>query len=134
MAPRSSSELQGEQDNTVANTHHGGRHPRLVTPKFDLHETKDTYELHGELPGFDRENVHVEFPEPQTLTIRGHVERTYSSGTPPANLIQGGKKTNTITEGGEEHTSHKATVEDEEAAAAKEKGTDGTQVVKRAPG
>ncbi|KAM7197658.1 heat shock protein 30 [Naviculisporaceae sp. PSN 640] len=124
-----SRELQGEQDNG-AKAGRGGRHTRMVTPKFDLHETKDTYELHGELPGFERENVHVEFPEPQTLTIRGHVERSYSSGTPPANLLQNGKRTKTITESGEEHGSHKTTVEDEEAAAAKEKDADGTQVVK----
>lgn len=74
-------------------------------PKFDIRETGDAYELHGELPGVSKENVEIEFPEPQTIHIRGRVERTYKAGSPPAGHI---------TEGGEGGgNSHKATVEEE---------------------
>ncbi|KAK4098997.1 HSP20-like chaperone [Parathielavia hyrcaniae] len=48
------------------------------TPKFDVRETEETYELHGELAGLERENVNIEFTEPQTIVIRGHVERAYA--------------------------------------------------------
>ena len=91
---------------------------RTFNPKFDVRETENTYELHGELPGIERENINIEFTEPQTIVIHGHVERTYRSGTPPSGLLEDGAKTNgAITEGGEkeQHISkpHKVTVEDE---------------------
>jgi HSP20 family molecular chaperone IbpA len=59
-------------------------------PKFDIRETDTAYELHGELPGIDKKDVSIEFPEPQTLVVRGKTERTYTSGTPPVGLIEGG--------------------------------------------
>jgi HSP20 family molecular chaperone IbpA len=55
------------------------RRPATFNPKFDIRETENTYELHGELPGLDRENVNIEFTEPDTMVIRGHVERSYGS-------------------------------------------------------
>lgn len=99
---------------------------RTFNPKFDVRETENTYELHGELPGIERENITIEFTEPQTIVIRGHVERTYQSGNPPAGYVEGGKMSGAITEGGEEqqhHKAHKATVEDEASEKAKEQGT-----------
>ncbi|KAL2015677.1 hypothetical protein VTK56DRAFT_5034 [Thermocarpiscus australiensis] len=51
--------------------------PTAFSPKFDVRETEDTYELHGELPGLQRENVNIEFTEPQTIVISGRVERSY---------------------------------------------------------
>ncbi|KAM7191995.1 HSP20-like chaperone [Rhypophila sp. PSN 637] len=122
-----SRESKASQDSSSLPKH---RTPRLVTPKFDLHETKETYELHGELPGFDRDNVHIEFTDHQTILISGQVERNYSSSTAPGNLIQDGKKTEAITETGEDHKPHKASVEDEESAAAKENGAENNNVVK----
>jgi HSP20 family molecular chaperone IbpA len=55
------------------------RRPATFNPKFDIRETENTYELHGELPGLDRENVNIEFTEPDTMVNRGHVERSYGS-------------------------------------------------------
>ncbi|KAM6505275.1 hypothetical protein FSOLCH5_014506 [Fusarium solani] len=62
-----------------------GRRPSMPTwqPKFDIRETGEAYELHGELPGISKENVHIEFTGPQTMLIRGKTERTYTAGTPP---------------------------------------------------
>lgn len=123
-------EIQGVQQEVGPTSRQRG-HTRLITPKFDLHETKETYELHGELPGIERENINIEFTDPQTIVIRGHVERNYTSGTPPAGLLQSNGTNAAITEGGEEHQPHKATVEDESAAAAKEMGANNdAQVVK----
>lgn len=74
----------------------GRHHIPTFTPKFDVKETEAAYELHGELPGIERENVHLEFTEPQSLTVRGKVERSYTEGEPPAAaglLEEAGKST-----------------------------------------
>jgi len=97
------------------NGHHHRSHLKTFQPKFDVKELPDMYELHGELPGIEQKDVEIEFTDPQTLTIRGRTERSYTSGTPPSNVIEGTRTSGAITEGGE-NTSHKATVEDEEAA------------------
>ncbi|KAK4197484.1 putative 30 kDa heat shock protein [Triangularia verruculosa] len=88
---------------------------RTFTPKFDISESAEAYELHGELPGIAREDLSIEFTDPQTIVIKGKVERTRTAGTPPAGLLENnGQASNVITESGEEqHSSHKATVEDE---------------------
>lgn len=93
-------------------------------PKFDVRETEQAYELHGEFPGMKKEEVHIEFTEPQTMVIRGRTERTYTSGTPPAGLVENNITTDAITEGGEEHqkNSHKATVEEEFESVSHEAG------------
>lgn len=89
-------------------------------PKFDVRETADNYELHGELPGMNKDNVNVEFADPQTMVIRGRVERTYTAGTLPVGAqIEDASAAGAIAEGGEEpraSSPHQATVEDEDAA------------------
>ncbi|KAL2158846.1 hypothetical protein VTH06DRAFT_4038 [Thermothelomyces fergusii] len=49
--------------------------PSTFSPRFDVRETEDAYEFYGELPGFQRENLNIELPDPQTLVVSGHVER-----------------------------------------------------------
>lgn len=83
-------------------------------PKFDIRETADNYELHGELAGMSKDNVHIEFTEPQTMLVRGKVERTYSAGTPPTGQIEDAAVSGAITEGDEHKSSHQATVEDDD--------------------
>jgi len=111
-----SREVQGEGGQRQG--HH--RQVRSFNPKFDFRETETTYELHGELPGIERDAVNIEFTDPQTIVIRGRIERSYTSGTPPAGIEGGAKSGGAITEGGENNNSHKATVEDEAAEQAKE--------------
>lgn len=99
---------------------------RTFSPKFDVKETENAYELHGELPGIEKDNVSIEFTEPQTIVIRGRTERTYTSGTPPAGLVESIQMSGAITEGGEkEHptNTHQASVSDEETEQAKADGT-----------
>jgi HSP20 family molecular chaperone IbpA len=94
---------------------------RLFNPRFDVRETETAFELHGELPGVDREHLTIEFVEPQTLAIRGRVERNYSAGNPPAAAaIEDTQVSGAVTEGSE--ASHQASVSDEETETAKEKG------------
>jgi len=83
---------------------------RTFMPKFDIREVDNAFELHGELPGIARDDVSIEFTDPQTIVIRGHVERNYTSSSPNGGAIENGKTAGAITEQGE---SHKATVEDE---------------------
>ncbi|TPX17479.1 uncharacterized protein E0L32_003122 [Thyridium curvatum] len=92
------------------------------SPKFDVRETENTYELHGELPGIDRKDVSIEFTEPQTIVVRGRVERNYTSGTPPAGLVEGAapQASGALPAASESH--HHASVSDEETEAAREKG------------
>src|SRR5204863_1682253 len=85
---------------------------RAFQPKFDVTETKDAYDLHGELPGVDQKDIEIEFVDRSTIKISGHLERSYTKGTPPAGLIESGKQ-GQIT--GEQSKQHSATVEDEDA-------------------
>jgi HSP20 family protein len=89
---------------------------KTFTPKFDVKELKDTYELHGELPGIEQKDVEIEFTDAHTLTIKGRTERSYTSGTPPAGFVEGAPAQGAIddTNG---HKVPKATVEDEGAGA-----------------
>ena len=113
-----SRDAQGSQIN---NNRHARQ--RLINPKFDVRETEKTYELHGELPGIDRENIQIEFTEPQTISIRGRVERNYTTGTPPTSALENTQMSGAITEGTE--ASHKG------ADAAKEKSGATTAVVQQ---
>jgi HSP20 family molecular chaperone IbpA len=81
---------------------HGIR--RKFNPNFDLQELPDSYHLHGELPGIERGDVEMEFTGPQTLTIHGHSERSYTSSTPAAGFIERSPTGGAITEGSEDST------------------------------
>jgi HSP20 family protein len=56
---------------------------RSFAPRFDIRETQDTYELHGELPGVDQSNINIEWADDNTLTISGHTEQTHESSSEP---------------------------------------------------
>jgi HSP20 family molecular chaperone IbpA len=95
------------------NGHHRKGHLPSFQPKFDVRELEEAFELHGELAGLNKQDVSIEFTDPQTLVVRGRIERTYQAGTPPAGL-EGAKMSGAITEAGEEtkKNDHHATVED----------------------
>ncbi|PFH57401.1 hypothetical protein XA68_15116 [Ophiocordyceps unilateralis] len=107
-------------------------------PKFDIRETAENYELHGELPGMKKDQVNIEFTDPQTMLIRGRVERTYSAGTPPAGHIEDVGERGAITEEGEAPSSsrnslHQATVEDESDNKGAGEGKTETAVEEKKP-
>jgi len=125
-----------EVSDTQPQSGRGHRHVvRTFNPRFDVRETETAYELHGELPGIDKKDVHIEFTDGQTVVIRGRVERSYTSGTPPAGVLGQGAVSGAITEAGEgeqqteKPAAHKATVEDEGAEA--EPAASSTEVAKK---
>jgi len=75
---------------------------RAFSPKFDVVENKEAYNLHGELPGLDQKDVSIEFTDPHTLVIKGHTEHQYERSDP---ADSGEKKGN--------HAPQKASVEDD---------------------
>jgi len=121
--------LLDDFDNYSRDSHHHhnslGR-SAFFTPKFDIKELPDHFELHGELAGLEQKDVEIEFTDRQTLTIRGHSERSFTSGSPPTGLLSGPKEARgTITEAGESEAGHKddqPTVEDADLPQSSGKG------------
>jgi len=100
---RSSSGTQGGRTQTI----------RSFQPKFDVREEKDSYVLHGELPGIDQKDIDISFADSQTIVIKGRVEREHHSGTP---AVEGNGEQKKIE-------SHKPTVEDDPEETVKAKPT-----------
>ena len=95
---------------------------RSFTPKFDVKETKDAYELHGELPGIEQKNINIEWTDNNTLTVSGKHEHVREEGQRPT-AIEGGEEQKKIE-------SHQPRVEDESAEST-ESSNKGTQVAKQ---
>jgi HSP20 family protein len=73
---------------------------RSFAPRFDVKETKETYELHGELPGIEKSNVNIEWTDDSALTVSGHTERTYESTDEPKGeegTVQAGEQDQAVT-------------------------------------
>ncbi|KAL2869384.1 Hsp20/alpha crystallin family protein [Aspergillus lucknowensis] len=52
------------------------------SPRFDFRETKDAYELDGELPGVEKKDLTLDFSDPATLNVKGHTESRSSTEDP----------------------------------------------------
>lgn len=88
---------------------------RSFTPKFDVKETKETYELHGELPGVEQKNINIEWTDNNTLTISGRHEQVREEGERPRGFVEGAEMKG-IEHGSPSTTTnnaHQPTVEDE---------------------
>lgn len=85
---------------------------RLISPRFDVQETPESYELHGEFPGLSQENISLEFTDTQTLTVRAHQESHSESSNIPAVEAAPAPKAVTDAETSSTH-SQQPTVEDE---------------------
>ncbi|KAL2269890.1 hypothetical protein VTJ83DRAFT_2074 [Remersonia thermophila] len=95
-------EARGHTTSNDRPRHRGRGHLSAFTPRFDVRETDQAYELYGEFPGVERDKINIEFTDPQTLVIRGRVERNYTSGTPLAGLVENGTQlVGAIAENGE---------------------------------
>lgn len=95
------------------------REVRSFTPKFDVRELKDAYELHGEFPGIEQKDINIEWTDQNTLTISGRHESVKEEGTPPQGFIEEGKE-------GEQHHYEKPSVQE-----APEQGEASTDVAKK---
>jgi len=85
---------------------------RSFQPRFDVKESKDGYELQGELPGIDQKDIDIEFTDANTLSIRGRTERHHEEGNPPTAEVEAQAEPQKIAES-ETSSYHKASVEDE---------------------
>jgi HSP20 family molecular chaperone IbpA len=77
--------------------------PSIFTPRFDVRETDAAYELFGDLPGVAKGDISIEFSDPQTLVVRGHVERLRSSPVPAAASTTANGSPSGNDDGAEEH-------------------------------
>ncbi|KAM0429517.1 hypothetical protein ACHAQK_011004 [Fusarium lateritium] len=85
-------------------------------PRFEAFETEDSFFIHGELPGLNKEHVTVEFPEPCKLVVSGKVER-FTDDPKAAETTTEQTDTTPIIDSNNEDTrsrsSYQATVEDD---------------------
>jgi HSP20 family protein len=89
---------------------------RSFTPKFDVKETKEGYELHGELPGVDQKDINIEWTDNNTLTISGRHEHVREEGQRPQGFIENGQDQKKLENGQDQKKlEHQPTVEDETA-------------------
>ncbi|KAF2474625.1 HSP20-like chaperone [Lindgomyces ingoldianus] len=84
---------------------------RSFSPKFDVKELKDFYELHGEFPGIEQKDINIEWTDGNTLTVSGRTETIHEEGQRPQGFIEEGESSH------EHGHYHQPTVEDEGAAA-----------------
>ncbi|KAH8588882.1 HSP20-like chaperone [Bisporella sp. PMI_857] len=104
------SELDQPQHKTCVVRRH--RPEETFTPRFDVTEVANAYELYGEVAGLEPENLSIEFSDAQTLVIKGKTAR----GTTVATSATESQTTETASEK-PDSGSHNATVEDEYDAA-----------------
>jgi HSP20 family protein len=97
---------------------------RSFTPKFDVKETKDGYELHGELPGIEQKDINIEWTDSNTISISGRHEHVREEGQRPQGFIESG---NEKEQGKLEHNKHQPTVEDENTPSSDKKDGQVTQ-------
>jgi HSP20 family molecular chaperone IbpA len=102
---------------------HMDRSLRSFSPKFDVKELKDSYELHGEFPGVDQKDINIEWRDAHTLTVSGRSESVKESGERPQGFIEPG-------EANDKHDYHKPTVEDESAETQVTKTDEKKEVAK----
>merc|ERR1712137_1344438 len=108
---------------------------RSFQPRFDMKENKDSYELHGELPGIAQKDINIEFTDATTLSIRGRTETVREEGRRPTAAVEAQPEQQKLVDADAAETEstsssnnyHKASVEDEETATTSST-TDATPV------
>lgn len=105
-------------------SHSSHPHVRPFSPKFDVRESAQSYELLGELPGITREDIDIEFADNDSnaLTIKGRTERAHKNSSE----IGGNKKP--INQ--KSHNDEKQE-EQHDSQVAKQAKNDGTTETKR---
>jgi HSP20 family molecular chaperone IbpA len=95
------------------------------TPKADVREDKDSYNIHLEVPGIPQDRISVEWQDANTLTISGSTEQRSERGERPQGFVEGESK----------EKAHQPSVEDEpetgEASKSTEVATAGKKEVGR---
>lgn len=84
---------------------------QTFTPRFDVTEVAEAYELYGEVPGMSQSDLSIEFTDAQTLVIKGKIERSSTNGLASENAHTEPESSKDAKASSEK--SHNATVEDE---------------------
>jgi HSP20 family protein len=84
---------------------------RAFAPRFNVNEAHDFYQLEGELPGLEQEDISVEFTGENTLTVSGRVGSKKPAAAPAAETAS--TEAAPAEDAASETSSKKATVEDD---------------------
>lgn len=106
------------------------------TPKFDVREADQFYILDGELPGAQQENIEIEFTDPETVVIKGRIERNYDITSSSESTNDNDDVMSVHSDGASSTHSnyHSPTVEDEdEDGAIKVNTVQSTSIAKPQP-
>ncbi|KAL4758573.1 Hsp20/alpha crystallin family protein [Aspergillus foveolatus] len=108
--------LLDDYDNHLASRNRGYHTSvRSFSPRFDVRETSDAYHLDGELPGVAQKDIDIEFTDPQTIVIKGRVERQYHSAntdtTEKQPRVEDEGSSNEVTKTGEKQVTKSASSE-----------------------
>lgn len=82
-------------DEYAKQVHERGHHHQVYrnfVPRFDLEQHGDTYQLHGDLPGFRREDIVIEANDERNLQVSGSIS-PLTSQSPPKSESKGSKDT-----------------------------------------
>ena len=118
--------LLDDTTNQLFNSFNTRDSARTFQPRFDVKEEEGAYQLRGELPGVENENLDVQFTDEKTLTVRGSTEKEVTKGKKTAAALQEDQEAKAVEQGttkaddaASQHSSTnyvKPTVEDESAA------------------
>ncbi|KAG2229030.1 hypothetical protein INT48_009586 [Thamnidium elegans] len=84
----------------------------LRYPAADLKETPNAYELHADLPGFDKNNIKIEMPDSQTLILSGSVNESHSVEPPQQQTAEETTENKDATEKKESNNESQVTTKD----------------------
>ncbi|KAF2728673.1 HSP20-like chaperone [Polyplosphaeria fusca] len=70
------SEIDRESRREAARQQHAARQQRkrAFRARFDVRENKESYEVEGEVPGFEQHNIQIEVTDEHTLRVAGNTE------------------------------------------------------------
>ncbi|KAK3168011.1 hypothetical protein OEA41_004457 [Lepraria neglecta] len=105
---------------------------RTFTPRFDVREIGTAYELQGELPGIEQEDLEIDFVDERTLVIRGKTasestKTNEDAAVEPTQALEAGEAATAHTASEKSAKFQKASVEDEYVDAGAESATEGTK-------
>ncbi|KAG2210172.1 hypothetical protein INT46_009710 [Mucor plumbeus] len=91
-------------------------------PSTDMVETPDAYELHAELPGYEKKDIKIEMSDSHTLVISGNVNKEYKTESPSDNETAGAESSSSTAEGSNEQQVTTTKKDDEKQVGKHTKG------------
>ncbi|KAF1997512.1 HSP20-like chaperone, partial [Amniculicola lignicola CBS 123094] len=85
---------------------------RLFRARFDVRENKEGYQVEGEVPGFEQENISIEVTDEYTLKVAGNTAQKAEQGQAPADVEAPRSASPAVSET-KSHKSYQPTIEDD---------------------